>query len=140
MAINPKVTCDQCGKPFTTYDELAIHILSEEGHKKSRRWALKYKARNIKRTRVEYKKVGDDPDKETTDYGEENRQNMKRKLSGENSFTNAVCPKCHKKHAVTLECEYVKSPSAWRIDNKLVKLCGGGADIEITNLYRRVNQ
>ncbi len=123
MTITTEIKCHQCGKVFSTYDELADHIImGGASHKKSKRWALKYKARNLKRTHVEFKKVADDPDEEKTEYGNEQRENMKRKLSGETKYIMAVCPKCHKMHRPLVECEFVESPVAWRINGTLVRV------------------
>lgn len=120
-----EIICRQCNTPFSSYGELADHIIEKgKSHQKSRRWALKYKGRALTRVVVEYKHVSEDPDKVHTDFGEENRENRNRRLSGETNYVNAICPKCHKVHRPLMECDFIQDWDAWRIENRIVKLCG----------------
>ncbi len=119
-------SCNQCHKPCKDYHELATHIVSSKGHKKGRRWATKYLAihgLSPKNRRDLPKHVADNPDKESTEFGEENRQNRFRELSGREKGVITMCPKCHTKDKERLPTEFTESPVAWRIDGILAKLC-----------------
>jgi hypothetical protein len=121
-----EIKCNQCGDTFNTWNELALHIMKlrkTHKNKKHRMWAASYINKKLLQQQVEIKHVSDDPDKIKTEYGNEQRENAKRRLSGEQNYVNAVCPKCHKVHRPLLDCEFIQSPVAWRVDNRLVKLC-----------------
>lgn len=121
-----KILCRTCGRGFEEWGDLARHIVTEKKthkNKKNRAWALAFLSRKINKTEI--KRVADDPTKEKTEIGDENRENMKRKLSGETKMSNAICPKCKRVHHPLLEIEYISSNYVWRINNKMVKLCGG---------------
>jgi hypothetical protein len=126
MTLNPRVTCHQCGKECKDWLELARHIVAEKKThkvKKDRTWALSFISKRP--NQVEINRVANDPDKIKTDFGEENRQNRSRQLSGEQVYANVVCPKCKKIHRPLLEMEFTKDCEAWRLGDRLVKLCQG---------------
>ena len=120
------VSCRQCGDDFEDWGGLATHIMAaKKTHKKKsdRIWAAKYIAGNTLRHQQVLSKSGEDPDKVRTEFGDDNRENSKRRLSGTQNYVNAVCPKCKKPHRPLIETDYVEDAEVWRIDDKLVKLC-----------------
>jgi hypothetical protein len=123
-----EIKCRQCGDTFGTWGELALHISEhKKTHKKKadRMWAASYINKKLLQQKVEIKHVSDDPDKIKTEYGNEQRENAKCRLSGENLYTNCICPKCKNTYRDLIEIEYLKLPFTWKVDNRLVKLCQG---------------
>ena len=107
------IKCHSCQEVFKDYHSLALHIsVSKKGHRKGRKWAAKFLAG--KPNRPEIKRVVDNPDHENTEYGDENRANAVRHISGENEYTNTHCPNCNKGSRQLLPIEYVQSNMAWR--------------------------
>lgn len=118
--------CNQCRKVCQDYHELAIHIMSLKSHRRGRRWAGKYLAINSlspEKRRDLPKRVADNPDKETTEFGDENKANRIRQVSGVEKSVITVCPKCEARNRIQLPIEFAESPAAWRINGILVKLC-----------------
>ncbi len=118
--------CNQCQKGFGDYQLLASHIMGTKGHRKGRRWAAKYLMINglsAKNRSDLPRRVADNPDKVETEFGDENRQNMKRELSGAQKNCITVCPKCKSKDRDVLPVEFAENPVAWRIEGTLARLC-----------------
>jgi hypothetical protein len=100
------------------YKELALHIASsKKSHRQGKRWAAKYLAGRP--NRLELKRVVENSDHENTEFGDENRRNSVRILSGENEYINVLCPQCKKPHRELLPVEYIQSLNAWRKNNIL---------------------
>ncbi len=120
------VSCHQCSKGFADYEKLALHIMTTKGHRKGRRWAAHYVMINglsPKNRRDLPERAAENPDKERTEFGDENRQNMRVILSGREKHVIAVCPKCKGNDRVVLPEEYATSVFAWRMGGTLTKLC-----------------
>jgi hypothetical protein len=129
----PHCFCCSYIPPNNTWIEVARHTASEVSkkgtqtsriHRKLQRWASKVIAGNTIKNRVEFKPVSKDPDKESTEYGDDNRANRKVQLSGE--FHNALCfcPHCKRPHGESLPVEFLELEHLWLIENKPVVLCG----------------
>jgi len=116
----PVIKCLSCGKEFEDYQSLALHISSErKGHRKGKKWAAKYISRQvISKQKVEFN--GRVP---LTAEQKANKEDSRRVLSGEQRVAETVCLKCKRVSRVVLEAEYVSSPHAWRIQDRLVKMC-----------------
>lgn len=113
------VVCNSCGESFEDFQELALHISSSKtGHKHGKAWAAKYIHRGlIHKTNFEN---GRTP---LSAEDIKNRTDTRRRLSGEMAYVNTICPHCKKTGRPLLESEYVESVEAWRIGDRLVKMC-----------------
>jgi len=117
-------TCHSCGDVFEDFHALALHISSSrKGHRKGKRWAAKYLAGRT--LRPEIKRIAENPDHENTEFGEENRANAKREISGDNEYTQTICPNCHIPARQLIPVEYIQSDNAWREKGVLVLDCQG---------------
>lgn len=116
--------CRECNAKFKDWKELAQHIIQEKrSHKnrKSRIWASKVLCE--KKNKQEFKQVADDPDKEKTELGDENRENRTMQLSGNFRAVLCYCPKCQTPFQTKLEEEYLALDNIWTIKNKPAILC-----------------
>ena len=115
------VGCRICQEVFENYHDLAMHLgRNRETHKLSygtRKWIAKMLAVNTLSAKARHeipKRIAQDPDYERTEYGNENRENARRELSGENEYVNTHCPQCNKGFRQLLPVEYFSNPLAWR--------------------------
>ena len=116
------INCLSCGQEFGNYQELALHIsVSREGHRRGKKWAAKYMSRHIINKR-DVELGGRVP---LTTEQKINKEDTRRELSGDTEYVNTICIKCNKPSRPLLEAEYVNSHQAWRIGDRLVKLCVG---------------
>lgn len=112
--------CNTCHQPFEDYKELAKHIIiNKKTHKKGRLWASKFlsKQQLLDKKRANTERIP------LTEQDKENKLNTRRDVSGETTTTLAICPKCNREHFYTFPIEYVQSPTAWKRNNSIVKLC-----------------
>ena len=101
------------------------HMLSSHRNimsNKTRKWCMIVLSEKI--DRVEIKPVSKDPDKKPTEYGEENRANAKKQLSGRLEGITCYCPHCKRQHFTQVEEEFLELPNLWIIENKPAVLCG----------------
>lgn len=118
------VSCHSCQRSFADYKELALHISSSrKGHGRGKKWAAKFIMIN-----------GLSPDKREgrknqrvalTEADKENRVNSARQLSGDNKYTETLCPNCRTKQRQSLPVEFITNPFAWSINKKFVVVCSG---------------
>lgn len=125
------VECFYCDFSAPDYQTLATHVSgSKKGHRRGKRWAAKYLMVNglsfDKRHELP-KRVANNPDKEKTAFGDENRANSKRVLSGKTEFARVFCPWCKKHNQRELPVEYTGSQFAWHREQCLVVCCEGCA-------------
>jgi hypothetical protein len=114
--------CHSCKQNFADFRELAVHIMStKKGHKKGRTWAAKFLAGNT--LRIELKRAPVDPDHENTEYGDENRRNAVRELSGENEYANTICPHCKRVGRSLIEVEHINSEFAVKVNGRYFISC-----------------
>lgn len=74
--------------------------------------------------KTEFKgRSADNPDKETTEYGDENRAKMHLILSGQERLMVTICPKCQEKTKTVLPVEFVTNPLTWKVQGIIAKLC-----------------
>jgi hypothetical protein len=115
-------TCRSCGQPFEDWHKLALHIASsKKGHRQGKKWAAMFLAG--KSLRPELKRVPLNPDEEHTDFGDNNRENAKREISGDNEYINTLCPQCKKPHRQLIPVEHIHNELAWRKDSVLCVIC-----------------
>ena len=121
--------CHTCQQPFPDYRELALHIIANKAtHRIGRRWASKY----LTNQRALDKKVTMKGRERSplTQQDIENKRDTRRELSGKDIISETICPKCKHNTVRSFPIEYAKSPTAWRRDNRLVKLCVGCGGVE----------
>ena len=116
------IKCLSCGCGFESYQELAVHIsASKTGHRKGKKWAAKYLSRHVIN-----KKVGSFSEKSPlTAEDIKNKRENRRVLSGEQRYTETICPQCRKPSRAVLEAEHATSSQAWRIGSRLAVMCAG---------------
>lgn len=115
--------CEVCHITFPNWLGLALHVMaSKAGHRKWKKWAAKVVARNTLRPEIP-RRNPESPDHESTEYGEENRANAKRELSGDQKYANTVCPTCKKPSRSLIETEFINSEWAWRVNGRLFLTC-----------------
>jgi hypothetical protein len=125
MTIQTKTyECHQCHKILQSPIELALHIMQNKSHRYGRIWAAKVLAGSTLRTRIEYKRIDPDPDHEPTEYGDENRQNSKVKLSGHEKTVSCFCPKCKQVYYESVPVEFLQLKFLWMSNGKPISLCG----------------
>jgi len=116
------IKCLSCGDDFESYQELALHIsASKTGHRRGKKWAAKYLSRHVINKRQNNFSGGRSLSVEDI----KNKSDNRRILSGEQIYTETICPKCRKPNRAVLEAEYAASPQAWRIDGRLAVVCVG---------------
>lgn len=115
-------TCHTCHAELADYKELALHISTTKGHRKGKKWAANFLMKVNERPEI--KKIAVNPDYEPTEFGDENRANAKRELSGDQEYAGTVCPNCRRISRELLPVEFVHSNTAWRIGDKLAVNCG----------------
>ena len=115
------IICHSCQEVFENHHDLAFHLDRNKGtHKLSygtRKWIAKMLAINTlsaKARRDIPKRIAPNPDKERTEYGNENREQAVKVLSGETEFVNTHCPNCNKGARQLLPAEYINEPIVWR--------------------------
>ena len=115
-------TCNNCGKSYPDFAELAKHIsANKKSHKRGRVWAANYllKTRSLNNKREQTGgKV------KLTDEQKIHKLETRRELSGFIERTIATCCHCKRNHRVELEAEYTRSHDAWKLGERLVRLCG----------------
>ena len=130
-------TCHTCHKEFENFKELALHI-SRVKHKKGRKWAANFIMKV--QERPEIKKVAENPDYVPTEYGDENRRNAKRELSGENEYAPTICPTCDRKSRQLLPVEFIHNSQAWQINGVYVVSCKDHENIRASEVARGSNK
>jgi hypothetical protein len=132
MQTETVIICHACHQSFESYDLLSDHIVEKcsrkrtyeaKLHRRSLKWASEYKHRKVLKAQVELKPISDDPDKIKTEYGEENRQNMRLQLSGETIGANCFCPHCKRLSHQNLPVEFLSLEYLWRLNGKPAVLC-----------------
>ena len=115
-----EIKCLSCGKECEDYKELALHISSsKKGHRKGKKWAARYINKNV----INKRKVEFNGRIALTTEQKISKEDTRRKLSGNMEYANVVCPKCERTNRPLLEVEYVNNSQAWRIRDRLAKLC-----------------
>jgi hypothetical protein len=111
-------------EPFESILDLAKHIRdAKHGHQKSKMFAAKVLAGSTIKAKIELKHSDKDPDYEPTEFGEENRENRRVQLSGEQIYVNCYCPKCRQSHRFLLPVEFTELRFLWKIQNKPAIFC-----------------
>lgn len=112
--------CNSCGKECEDFRELALHIMAgKSSHRKGKKWAATYLQRRVLNKR-EYDNNERTP---LTEEQKQTREDLKMTLSGKTRYVNTICPKCKTTAMPSLEVEYITSPLAWRIGDRLAKIC-----------------
>jgi len=114
-------TCFICQKFFPDYKVLALHIQTTKGHNKSKKFAAKVLC-SVK-DKLEIKPVACDPDYEPTEYGDDNRANVRLQLSGETIGVNCFCPHCKRLSHQNLPVEFLSLEHLWVLNGKPAVLC-----------------
>jgi len=114
------IKCLSCGCDFDSYQELAVHIsASKIGHRRGKKWAAKYLSRHVINKRDNNFRGGTPLSVEDI----KNKRDNRRVLSGEQKYTETICPQCRKPNRAVLEAEHATSPQAWRIGGRLARVC-----------------
>jgi phage FluMu protein Com len=119
------VQCNTCRDIFETYTELAQHISSapRKTHKHGRKWAAKLL---LKVSQLDKKQDFENRSK-LTEQEKQNKREVQNivQLSGQKAYVNAKCPQCKRIHSESIEIEYARSNTAWKIKDMFMILCGG---------------
>jgi hypothetical protein len=111
--------CNDCGKDFEDFGELALHIRTspKKSHKHGRKWAANYRLKAVVFGEKQMEHTG------LTAEQKQSKQDSRRELSGEMTYKNTICPKCKRGGRPLLPVEYAESEQAWKIGNNIAKLC-----------------
>lgn len=115
-------TCNKCRSNFPDFKSLALHIISnKKTHKQGLKWASQY----ITRQRQLDRKVTAQRRGRVlfTDEDRDNKEDLRRVLSGQTIISNILCPRCKRGSIRQLPIEHAGNPEAWRVGKALVVLC-----------------
>jgi hypothetical protein len=125
------VSCHQCQELFKDYMELAVHIMSNKKTHKNRKgrvWAANYVSSHSLSYKAQHELSQRTPltDEQKVTMAE-NKEKARRELSGATMMVKTICPikRCGLKSYEPLPVEFTKSPSAWKVGDRFVKVCSG---------------
>ena len=122
-----KASCHYCPATFENFKELAKHIIASKkvglhSNRKSQAWAKKFLMnKDFLDRKVSMNQGGGRI--ALTEEQKQNKEDIKRELSGQTKYVKTKCPKCKTLGFDFVEVEHLIEPFIWTENERILKNC-----------------